>query len=296
MTAIFTNAEGRLRAGWRVLLYGLLLLVMQVALSIAVNIFAFAVQLPIPLIPDDIGQAMVIGQVVAVATVSLSTYAARRWLDRRSLASLGLAVGPGWSVDLIAGLLLGGLLQALIFAVEAAAGWIAIDGPMWPTPAEAAPSLLFWALAFLCVGWNEELVTRGYLLQNIRDGLGTPWAVALTSLGFGALHVANPGASAVAVAGVALAGLLFAVAYLVTRSLWMPIGLHAGWNFAEGPLFGFPVSGIDAGGLFIQRPVGPELITGGAFGPEAGLISLFADACGIGLVWWYGRRRVSLLG
>jgi len=266
------------------------LLVVQVALSVVLNLVVAVFGLPGPLSRDDIGQAMAGGQVVAVLSITLSTYAARRWLDRRSLSSLGLAMGPGWSRMLIAGLLLGCLLQALIFAIEAAAGWITIDGPMWPSPADAAPSLLFWGLAFLCVGWNEELLTRGYLLQNIRDGLGTRWAVGLTSLGFGVLHLGNPGASPVAVLGVALAGLLFAMAYLVTRSLWLPIGMHAGWNFAEGPLFGFPVSGLEAGGLFIQRPVGPELITGGAFGPEAGLISLLADACGIGLIWLYGRR------
>jgi hypothetical protein len=84
-----------------------------------------------------------------------------------------------------------------------------------------------------------------------------------------------------------------AVAYLVTRTLWLAIGLHLGWNYAEGPIFGFPVSGLDAGGLFTHRVVGPEAVTGAAFGPEAGMLAVVVQLLGIVVLvlWWRRRPR-----
>jgi hypothetical protein len=82
-------------------------------------------------------------------------------------------------------------------------------------------------------------------------------------------------------------GLFLASGYLRTRQLWLPIGLHIGWNFFEGPLFGFAVSGTGPFTLIRQVPTGPELLTGGAFGPEAGLIVLPALGIGLILINWY---------
>ena len=91
--------------------------------------------------------------------------------------------------------------------------------------------------------------------------------------------------------GLTLAGLFLAFGYTQTRQLWLPIGLHIGWNFFEGTVFGFSVSGMDWPTLILQRPQGPELITGGAFGPEAGLIQLPALIIGGLLIYFYTRRR-----
>jgi uncharacterized protein len=132
------------------------------------------------------------------------------------------------------------------------------------------------------------------VLQNLETGLGTRLAVLISSVIFGALHIFNSNASVIAVLGVSLAGVLLAVAYLTTRTLWLAIGLHLGWNYGEGPIFGFPVSGIDAGGLLTHRVVGPEAFTGGAFGPEAGLVSVFAQVIGVGLLALWTRRRRNL--
>jgi membrane protease YdiL (CAAX protease family) len=88
------------------------------------------------------------------------------------------------------------------------------------------------------------------------------------------------------------AGLFLAFGYLRTRQLWLPIGLHIGWNFFEGPVFGFAVSGTGSFTLIRQVPTGPDLLTGGAFGPEAGLIVIPALLLGGLLIYWYTRKKV----
>jgi membrane protease YdiL (CAAX protease family) len=150
----------------------------------------------------------------------------------------------------------------------------------------------------------EELLFRGILFRWLEEFGGSWFALAATSALFGAAHIVNPNASALSSFAIALeAGLLLGGAYMLTRSLWMPIGLHAAWNFTQGFIWDVPVSGIDQEGLVEARLSGPELLSGGAFGLEASIIAMvMATATGIWLVWravrrgelmqpWWVRRR-----
>jgi hypothetical protein len=103
------------------------------------------------------------------------------------------------------------------------------------------------------------------------------------------LHLGNPNATWVSAAGIFLAGLFLAYGYLTTKQLWLPIGLHIGWNFFEGVVFGFPVSGLDIYRLMRTTISGPDLWTGGAFGPEAGLVLLPGLLLGAALIFAYSR-------
>jgi len=159
-------------------------------------------------------------------------------------------------------------------------------------------------MAFLFVGYYEELLVRGYLLRNLAEGLGlgtisTRWALLLawlfTSALFGFLHAGNPNASAVSSANIGLAGLFLGLGILLTGELAIPIGLHIAWNFFQGNVFGFPVSGtrVSDATLFAIQQRGPAQWTGGAFGPEAGLIGLVAIAIGSGLILLWVRWRTG---
>ena len=150
-------------------------------------------------------------------------------------------------------------------------------------------SLAFLGI-FVLVGWSEEVMSRGYHLQTIASGLNLAWGLALSSAIFGVLHLANPHATLMSAAGIFLAGLLLGYAYVRTGQLWCSIGLHIGWNFFEGVVFGFPVSGLDTFHLVEARFSGPVLWTGGQFGPEAGLIVVPAILAGAALIHLYGRR------
>ena len=119
---------------------------------------------------------------------------------------------------------------------------------------------------------NEELVFRGYPLQVLMFGLG-PWpAFLMVSAAFGLGHHLNPNATWVGTTNTALAGILLCLAYARTRSLWLPYGIHIGWNLGIGPIFGFPLSGMTVGSLWVTRLDGPAWLTGGRYGPEGGVL------------------------
>jgi hypothetical protein len=152
---------------------------------------------------------------------------------------------------------------------------------------------------------SEELVFRGILFRWIEDFGGSWFALLATSAFFGAAHLHNPNASAIAAVGIAFeAGIMLGAAYMLTRSLWFPMGLHAAWNFAQGEIWDIPVSGTKSHGLVDAQLSGPPLLTGNGFGLEASLIAMVVATCfGVWLLWlairkgeimqphWIRRRR-----
>jgi len=282
--------ERRLRAGWRLLAHSILLLVLLSGTTMAV-IVAAVIAGPEPFSVQPLSLLELAPTAVAVA---LSVWIARRLIDRRSFVSLGLRLDRRAPLDVLVGFLVAGTAVAGIYVVEAGAGWLRFDGWAWEAmPAgQVALQLVAALLGFTLVGYYEELLSRGYHLQNIQDGIGLGWGVFLSSVVFALMHIANPNTTWYSVLlGLTAAGGFFAFGWIRTRQLWMPIGLHIGWNFFEGNVFGFPVSGIGVMGLIRQAPTGPVALTGGAFGPEAGLIVLPAMAVGVGLIWLYTRGR-----
>ena len=184
-------------------------------------------------------------------------------------------------------------MMGLIFLAEYSFGWLRVAGFAWQS--QRAPEVLLNASTFLLicliVGWNEELMSRGYHLQTVASGTNIWWGWFLSSTVFGLLHLANPNANWMAVAGIFLAGVFLGYAYIRTGQLWLSIGLHTGWNFFEGVVFGFPVSGL----AFYPLPrivvQGPTGWTGGEFGPEAGMVLVPALLVGFLLVFLYTRGR-----
>lgn len=153
-----------------------------------------------------------------------------------------------------------------------------------------------WLVALASVGLGagiaEEILTRGVLFRVIEEGLGTWWALALSALFFGFAHAGNPGASVWSSLAIAIeAGVLFALVYHLTRSLWPCIGLHAAWNFAQGTIYGIPVSGTRADGWLVSTRHGPDWLSGGAFGAEASVVALaLCSACSLVLLGIALRR------
>jgi uncharacterized protein len=228
-----------------------------------------------------------------------------RFFDRRALFGFGLRIDRRWWLDFGFGLLLGALLMAGIFLTELAAGWVTVSGAFETTregdpffPVILAP-LVGWVL----LGIYEELVFRGYQLTNMAEGLNfgrlgprgaIVLAVVLSSSLFGGFHVWNPSASAISTVNLALwGGLLLGSSYVLSGRLALAMGLHIAWNFFEGNVFGFPVSGVEpVGATFLSiEQSGPLIFTGGAFGPEAGVLTNAASVLGFLLIVLWVRIR-----
>jgi uncharacterized protein len=168
-----------------------------------------------------------------------------------------------------------------------------IVGDYYPAGHGSASGLATGALAALMVGIGEETLVRGFVFRIVEIAGGTWIGVVVSSVLFGAGHAFNPGATIISSIAIALeAGVLLAAAYVVTGRLWLPIGLHAGWNFTEGSLFGMSVSGYSTTpGLLAGMLKGPVILTGGEFGPEASIFAVMVCLAVALLLLW---RTVQL--
>lgn len=218
----------------------------------------------------DVGRNTPVRLIAAVLLAGLFIAAYKgfkRWIERAPDRELEFA---GAGRELAQGLIGGGLLFAVMTGIVALLGGIEILG--------LRGLGMFWSMAAMAVfsGVFEEIVFRGIVFRQLEAWLGSWIALALSSALFGALHIMNPGASWFSSLAIAIeAGILLGAAYLLTRRLWLAIGIHAAWNFTQGWVFSVPVSGGEAPlGLLVTRRVGPDWLTGGAFGLEASVVAM----------------------
>lgn len=282
--------DGRLRSGWRVPVYLLVLALTYLVVMLPVMIFRLELHYGYQ-------------QLFQLVAVLLGTWICRRFVDKRDWASFGLRLDrQGW-IDIGLGLLLGAALMTGIFLVELAMGWINVIGLAWQTrPLGELLQSLFWRIVvqMTVVAVTEEVVMRGYLLPTLEEGLGLPWAVALSSSVFGVIHLINPTASGwanyVIPFTLTMAGVMLALAYLVRRTLWLPIALHFAWNTFEYEILALIGAAPKTARFLVTQVTGPELWVGlpnSSFGPEVGLLGVLAMAVGIVVLWQMRRRALS---
>ncbi len=180
----------------------------------------------------------------------------RRAVTELSLSRWGRTIGPG--------LALGAVLQGLTILV------VALFGKVQVVAVKPATSVLIPLSVAFSVAIFEEVLLRGILFRIAEEKLGSYWALAISALVFGLLHLANPGSTLLSGLCVVVAGAVFGLAYVATRSLWFPIAIHFAWNFVQSGIFGAVTSGNEkTSSLLTTNLMGHPLLTGGAFGPEA---------------------------
>lgn len=249
---------------------------------------------------------LVLATLVAQGLPVVITLVVAAFVDRRTIIDLGLGIDRDWWVDLGFGVGLGAALMTGIFLIALGLGWIEIVGwfAVRSDRLGFGSAFLFMIALFAVSGLSEELLVRGYLLTNIAEGLvgylshrlAVGVAVVVSAAVFGAAHVMNPNATLVSTVGIALAGVLLATGYVLTGDLAIPIGLHVAWNLFQGPVYGFAVSGVGFGMSVVDTvETGPDVATGGEFGPEAGVLGVAAIAVGIPAIAWYVHRRYGTL-
>jgi membrane protease YdiL (CAAX protease family) len=254
---------------------------------VAVAAVAFVGSLGVGAVDGNTLLTLVLG--LATAVLALVTYArVVRWSERRApeevaVKGAGAAIGRGALIGV-------GMFAAVIVNI-AFLGDYRIDG----MGSASGPVALFGFMAAAAV--TEELIFRGILFRIVEERIGTWLALTLTGLLFGLSHLFNQDASLWGAIAIAIeAGGMLAAAYAATRTLWVPIGLHFGWNFAAAGIFGVEVSGNGkTEGLLHSVTSGSALLTGGKFGPEA---SPYAVLFGVLLTIVFmrlARRRGNLV-
>ena len=266
---IFVSPDGRIRAGWRLL--------MQLVLSLLFMI-------PLYLLASQVGGRNM--QIIASGiAISLAVWAAGWMLDKRPVWDYGLRINSRWWKDCFSGVVMATLVMTLLVLFQWIMGWLDFTGFGWNRSSERSFLPVFggYLVTMAVVGFYEELWSRGYQLTNLTEGFYHGWnrnmagaiAIAISSVVFGVLHLSNPNATLFGMVVIILAGVMLAIPYVVTGQLGLSVGLHFAWNFIQGGIYGLPVSGIPFRQSIIQTRIdGPDLWTGGAFGPEGGIVGL----------------------
>lgn len=288
MNPFYNIEEKRFRAGFRLLLY--------VILSV------------ICVIPISFIAQPALKYIATVIAFFIAAYFATRGLDNRKLSGIGLGWNITWVKEFGIGVAIAFIAQTLIFLIEWQSGWLEIKGFGWNRVGEE-----FWLLSIgfvfiqmLSVGFYEEILFRGYPIRNLAEGFtfgklspktGLLIAVILTSSLFGIAHATNPEASFVSTLNIILAGFMLALPFVLTGSLALSVGIHFSWNFVMGGIYGLPVSGVGVRRSLIQvHEVGPDIFTGGKFGPEAGLTGIFGMLLITFLIYAYHKKKYRKVG
>lgn len=193
--------------------------------------------------------------------------------DHCPLASVGLAFHPRWWRELCRGGAVGAAMLLVSVGLECVCGSARFAFTPHPMGGTGCLALVVFALAAA----NEEAVFRGYPFQRLTESITALGAVAVSCVLFGIAHLSNPHRTWISTVNTALVGVPFCVAYLRTRALWLPVGMHFVWNFLLSFFLGLPVSGLTLPvSVLTARVRGPIWLTGGQYGPEGGLLATAA--------------------
>ena len=279
--AFYNRNEKRIRSGWRILLF-LILFWCLAALALVIKPL-FGTMTKREFMEN---YSLVIISILSIAA-TIAVWLSRKYLDKKSVSSLGLQLSKSTWKDLVFGFCLSAAMAGLFLVAAWSFDLVEITGVNWDIAAAKRTgvsgyqslmqsftlvTLAILLLEHILVGFWEELVFRGYLFQNMTDGMGQLPAILLSCGIYGAVHFMNPNASLLTSSVIVLFGFLRIYGYLTTGMLWLSMGMHIGWNFFQGPVFGFAASGHQKASWLELKVHDPNWLSGGSFGPEGSLL------------------------
>jgi len=293
----------RIKKGWlRVLLFGLAFAIVSLLVAIPAAIGLLGANLgeiradPQHAITNLMATSqslwfMVVLEAI-VAGITLTIF--WRLIDRRPWSDLGLGT-TGFGGEVIMGLFMGPALLGI------SALLLLLSGHLQWTDITFDANSLFISLGLMAlVAFSEELVFRGYILKNLLETFGYPstqknkWiALGVSALLFAIFHLNNPGMNTLAFINLILAGFLLGLNYIYTGNLWFAVGLHFSWNFFQGPLLGFRVSGLNLPSLLQAETKGDLMLTGGDFGLEGSILNTAITLTAILVLAWAFERKYN---
>jgi membrane protease YdiL (CAAX protease family) len=284
----FLDDRRRLRSGWRLAIFAVAFLICaQLTQALILGVLVIALQRPALEIGSSLW-SVVAGHGSLLISAALVGWGCGRLLEELPFRALGAAPHRGWLKNFGLGSALGAASLLL------AAGFATLTRGIHFRFDPAGPRLIGQTLAvslivFVFAAAAEEILFRGYPLQTLTRARLAWLGVLLTSVPFAAVHLGNPNAvPGFTFVNTALAGIWLAVAYLRTRSLWLPLGLHWSWNWVQASLLGLPVSGIERlapAPLLRATNLGPDWLTGGAYGIEGGAACTVALLVSTVVIW-----------
>jgi membrane protease YdiL (CAAX protease family) len=283
---ITRNRFGHIRTVWRMLTYLGIFVLASIPFIGILKILSF-------IFPSGMGGEGVMSAINIIfmtgidCALVLGAWITLRWIDHRPFALLGMSFSLEGLKEFFIGLIFGILYLTSITLILWITGWA--DFSFGNMNSQVLLSMLTYLVFYGVAGILEEVVNRGYLFQVFIEGTRVWIAILIFSLVFSLGHILNEELSWIGGLNLFLQGILFSLAYLKTRSLWVPIGIHVAWNWAQGPLWGMNVSGTTIDNSFlVSVPKGPVLLSGGDFGAEGSLVALLVS---IGLVLYIWKAR-----
>jgi len=292
---LFINSDDELRSGWRVLAFLLTVIVAIILLNGLLQGVATLFPSVGNLLRDHALITSFISQILNLTAALAATALCARYLEHRSLSSVGFKRHRGWWRDFLLGSVLGAMSLALAVGIQAAAGAVSFTRQPHDTGQLARGFAILFGF-FLIAGAVEELMFRGFAFQALIHNLGPFAAIALTAIFFGLAHINNQAATLFSTLNTMLAGVWLGVAYLQTRSLWLATALHYSWNFVMAFVFGLPVSGFTDYkhlGWLDGQAHPPFWLSGGDYGPEGGAVATVALLISIAVIRKSGWFKTS---
>lgn len=285
--SILFGTDGHLRSGYRFAIFVAAFLFIYIAATTVV----YLIFMPYGLIPFFVADG-----IVGTALAVIVGYVCTRYLEYLPFSALGAWYGKRWIVNFAYGMALGIGTFTLAAVIGIALGNLRFSFNNEVAFGSILNTLALSFIVFFVRAALEEAIFRGYILQTfVRSGL-TTFAIVLTSVLFASLHNRNPSATWMSWMNTFIAGVWFGIAYLKTRELWFPFGLHLAWNWAQGSIFGIEVSGLTEivpAPLMREIDLGPAWITGGDYGLEGGILTTIALIISTLVIWYLPLKRVQ---
>lgn len=296
---MFKNRMGKVRSGWIILLALVATSLIQSLLMVPGMIYPIMKELltnpngfngNVDELTNNSPWFMLFTQGLGLIGGIVMLFILWRFVNKKRISEMGF---KNFSTDFITGLGMGALSIIIIFFILLATKNIEMANS-FGSPDFSAYTISY-LLFFILVGFSEELTFRGYIMSTLADNGNSKTVVyILSSLIFGIAHIWNPNVAIFGIVNIFLVGLLFAYMYDKTKSLWMPIGYHITWNYFQGNVFGFPVSGTTPHGMYgIDVSMGNDWLTGGSFGLEGGFLATLMIACGFLITKLYTKRSLE---
>jgi hypothetical protein len=292
LTELFINPQTRLlRCGWRAAIF----IVLLSSPRLLLNLFSVSEQ-PGTAAAFDISGEMIAAYLILIVWVIAVSWLCLRFLEGMKLSALGFALHSRWLSDVFKGCAIGALMIAAVMVLQIIGGgtrlavsplWWNQYGIDWAGARTMISGIIAAVVLFALAGAFEELVFRGYPFQTLLRGAPAFLPILLFSIFFGFAHWDNPSRTFFSTANTVLAGVWLSIAYLRTRSLWLPTALHASWNWTMGALFGLPVSGmrVPQHPALVSSTGEPVWLTGGSYGSEGGAAATLILIIAIVVIW-----------